>query len=133
MDGERMNAALPIAVVDDDTDIRDLLRDVLSEEGYTPYLFDGTDDTYRGLRDVAPAALILDLHLAQPGAAWALLDHLSTDLTLARAVIVICSGDVTELAEHRRALEGRTYAVLPKPFDIDELGTLLQRLIQQAA
>lgn len=34
---------LPIAVVDDDVAIRDLMRDVLIEEGYRPYLFDGVE------------------------------------------------------------------------------------------
>jgi DNA-binding response OmpR family regulator len=40
-----MTSVLSMAVVDNDPSMRELLRDVLLEEGYRPYLFDGTDGT----------------------------------------------------------------------------------------
>jgi len=123
----------PIAVVDDDPAIRELLRDVLIEEGYTPYLFDGTDGTYQGIRAVSRAAVILDLPLTQSGAAWALLNRLSTDPALEHVAIVICASDATGLAEQSAALQRRTYAVLPAPFDLNDLAALLQRLIHRTA
>lgn len=71
---------ISIAVVDDDAAIRELVRDVLTDEGYTPSLFDGTDGTHDGICAVSPAAIILDLHLGEPDAewAWALLDRIGT-------------------------------------------------------
>ncbi len=131
MDGTKMNTVLPIAVVDDDPAVRELLSDVLIDEGYTPHLFDGTDGTYQGIRAVSPAVVILDLHVGEPDAGWALLNHIGADPALERAAIIICSGDDTGLDEHRAALEGRTHAVLPKPFDLDDLAALLQRLTYQ--
>ena len=122
-----------IAVVDDDAAVRELLGDVLTEEGYTPHLFDGTDGTHHGIRAVSPVAVILDLHLGEPDAGWALLDDIGTDPALEHTAVVICSGDDTGLDEHGAALEGRAHAVLPKPFDLDDLAALLQRLIQEAA
>ncbi len=48
---------ISIAVVDDDAAIRELVRDVLTDEGYTPSLFDGTDGTHDGIRAVSPPPL----------------------------------------------------------------------------
>ncbi len=122
-----------IAVVDDDLAIRELLRDQLTDEGYLPHLFDGTDGTYQGIRAVSPAVVILDLPLTQSGAAWALLNRLSTDPALEHAAIVVCSGNETGLAEQSAALQRHTYAVLPTPFDLNDLTALLPRLIHQTA
>jgi len=119
---------LPVAVVDDDRTIREFLRDVLREEGYVPHLFDGADGTYKGLRALSPAALILDIRLGKPDAGWALLESVSTDPALERTALIICSGDVKGLDAHRPS---RPYAVLPKPFDLDELALLLQELIPE--
>ena len=126
-------AMFSIAVVDDDLAIRELLRDVLTDEGYVPHLFDGMDGTYQGIRAVSPSVIILDLPSTQSGAAWALLNRLSTDPVLAHAAIVVCSGDDAGLAEQSAALQRHTYAVLPTPFDLNDLAALLQRLIHHTA
>ncbi len=120
---------LPIAVVDDDVAIRDLMCDVLTEEGYWPSLFEGAEGVHQGIRAVSPVVIILDLHLGTPDAGWALLNDISTDPLLERAALIICSGDHTGLDTHVGALQGRPFAVLPKPFDLDDLTALLQRLI----
>jgi len=124
--GEGVNVMLPVAVVDDDRTVREFLRDVLIEEGYVPHLFDGADGTYQGIRALSLAAVILDIRLGKPDAGWALLHNISTDPALERTALIICSGDVTGLDAHPLS---RPYAVLPKPFDLDELALLLQELI----
>ncbi len=123
----------PVAVVDDDLAIRELLRDLLIDEGYTPHLFDGMDGTYQGIRAVSPSVIVLDLPSTQSGAAWALLNRLSTDPALEQAAIVVCTSDDTGLVEQSAALQRHTDAVLPMPFDINDLAALLQRLIHQTA
>lgn len=120
---------LPIAVVDDDVAIRNLMHDVLTEEGYRPYLFDGAEGTHQDIRALSPVVIILDIHLGKPDAGWALLNDLSTDPVLEHAALIICSGDHTGLEKQGIARQGRPFAVLPKPFDLDELTALLQRLI----
>jgi DNA-binding response OmpR family regulator len=59
-----------IAVIDDDPACRALLHDVLTEEGYTVHLFPDSATAARCLRDLAPAAIILDIRLENPMAGW---------------------------------------------------------------
>lgn len=120
----------PIGVVDDDDAIRTLLRAVLREEGYTPYVFDGMEGTLARIRAVSPAAVILDLQRDQATVGAALLNGILTDPALERAALIVCANDETALSAHEAALHGRRYAVLPTPFTLDELMTLLTRLLQ---
>jgi len=78
---------------------------------------------------IYPSVIIPDLPLTQAGAAWALLNRLSTDPTQEHAAIVVCTGDDTGLAEHSAALQRHAYAVLPTPFDLNDLAALRPRLI----
>jgi hypothetical protein len=71
--------------------------------------------------------------MVQSGAAWALLHRLSTDPALERAASVVCSGDDTALMEQSAALQRHTDAVVPTPFDLNDLAALLPRLIHHTA
>jgi len=50
-----------IAVVDDDPVFLDLLRALLSEEGYEPHLFHDGLEAYPRIRALAPRVILLDV------------------------------------------------------------------------
>ena len=117
-----------IAVIDDDPACRELLHDLLSEEGYVVHLFPDSATAVRCLRDLAPAAIILDLRLENPTAGWDVLADLQHDPVLHATPILVCSADQIALRERAGELGRQGCTILAKPFDVDELLVLLQHL-----
>jgi DNA-binding response OmpR family regulator len=121
-----------IAVIDDDPACRELLHDLLSEEGYAVHLFPDSVTAARGLRALTPAAVILDLRLESPTAGWEVLAGLRHDPVLHATPVLVCSADRIALHERARELGRQGCMVLAKPFDLDELLVLLQHLARGA-
>jgi len=121
-----------ISVIDDDPACRDLLYDMLREEGYTVHLFPDSATARRCLRDLAPAAIILDVRLENPTAGWEVLADLRHDPVLHATPVLVCSADLSALQGHTADLEWQGCTILAKPFDVDELLVLLVQLARGA-
>jgi DNA-binding response OmpR family regulator len=121
-----------IAVIDDDAACRELLHDLLSEEGYAVHLFADSATAARCLRDVAPAAIILDMRLENPTAGWEVLADLRLDPVLHATPVLVCSADLSALQQRAGDLERQGCAILAKPFNVDDLLVLLQHLARGA-
>ncbi len=107
-----------ILVVDDDAGIRTMLRITLEANGYAVEVNDGSDDPVGG-----PDLVLLDLRLGRTtGADWLEARDLPPDTPI---VLMTASHD------HDPVLRGRvpSSAVLGKPFDLDELLGLIERLL----
>jgi DNA-binding response OmpR family regulator len=121
-----------IAVIDDDAACRELLHDLLSEEGYAVHLFPDSTTAAQRLRDLAPAAIILDMRLESPRAGWEVLADLRHDPVLHATPVLVCSADRIALQERAGELGRQGCMVLAKPFDLDELLVLLQQVARGA-
>ena len=120
-----------IAVIDDDPACRELLHDLLGEEGYAVHLFPDSATARRCLRDLAPAAIILDVRLENPTAGWEVLADLRHDPVLHATPVLVCSADLSDLQERAVDLERQGCTILAKPFDVDELLVLLVQLTRE--
>jgi DNA-binding response OmpR family regulator len=121
-----------IAVIDDDAACRELLHELLSEEGYAVHLFPDSATAARCLRDLAPAAVILDVRLESPTAGWEVLADLRHDPVLHATPVLVCSADRIALQERAGELGRQGCMILAKPFDLEELLVLLQHLARGA-
>ena len=118
-----------IAVINNDTAFLDLMRDLLTEEGYETHSFIQGVNDYTEVRALGPDAIILDIRLEDPEGGWNLLELFRLDPTLTRTPIIVCSADVRALQERTLYLQSQGCHVLPKPFDLDTLlGLLTQAL-----
>jgi DNA-binding response OmpR family regulator len=123
-------AAARTAVVNDDTHFLQLMDELLTEEGYSVQRFLEGGVVYDGIRRQEPDAIILDVRMEHPETGWQLLELFKLDPHLTRKPIIVCSADVSALRERSAYLESKGCAVLPKPFDLDDLLTLLRRLLR---
>lgn len=117
-----------IAVIDDEEVFLDLLRELLSEEGYEPHIFSDGAAAYLRVRALAPAAIILDLRMESPLAGWQLLERLWQDPALCATPVILCSGDLPLLRARAADLRAHGCAHLAKPFDLGDLLALLEEV-----
>jgi len=117
-----------IAVIDDEQVFLDLLQELLSDEGYEPHVFPDGAAAYSRVRDLAPAAIILDMRMESPTAGWQLLERAWQDPALLSTPMILCSGDLPLPRERAADLREHACAHLAKPFDLADLLALLERM-----
>ena len=112
-----MDEQKTVVIVEDTPEIRELLADVLEEEGYHVLpLADGIRAA-ETVRQARADAVLLDLAL--PGKdGRAVLEELYSDPETARVPVIVMSA-------YLHALDGVSYPLVaravPKPFDLDQL------------
>lgn len=111
-----------ILIIDDDHDLLEVLRTILSEEGYAVNIAtDGAVALARLRSGLRPSVILLDLMM--PGMnGWSFREALLADPALAGIPVVVLSGDHRSVSEN--APRDVTYRLL-KPI---ELSTLLDVL-----
>ena len=119
-----------ILIVDDERDIRELVSDILEDEGYATRLVGNSDDCMAAINQEAPALLILDIWLK---------DSRMDGIDILKAVkrdnpdipVVIISGHGNiEIAV--AAIKQGAYDFIEKPFNIDQLMVVVSRAMETA-
>jgi DNA-binding response OmpR family regulator len=113
-----------VLVVDDDPDIADSIRDVLSGGGYQVLVAHAGEEALAQARQHRVRMVLLDWRL--PGApAGEVLVRMLRDVCGVAVPVVVLSADPSSLAEARQA---QVSDYLPKPFDIADLLELVDQL-----
>jgi CheY-like chemotaxis protein len=110
-----------IVVANDDPTYLEMVKELLTTEGYQSVhciVGSGTLDT---IRQLAPALILLDINHTQPGVGWHLLDMLRLHPATARIPIIICSTDPWLIREKGAMLRTLHCETLEKPFDLEML------------
>jgi DNA-binding NtrC family response regulator len=115
---------LNLLIVDDERSIREACREVAQSLGYTAYVADSAEHAYRLLDSQTFDAVLLDLRL--PGAGG--LDALRRiKERRPEAVVVVVTGYGT-VQSAVQAMKNGAYDYVTKPFSVDELKMLLERV-----
>ncbi len=117
-----------ILIVDDERDIRELVADILRDEGYTARLAANSDEAMREVRNAPPALLILDLWLKDSQ-----MDGIAILMTVKREfpevpVVIISGHGNIEIAV--AAIKQGAYDFIEKPFNIDQLLVVIGRAME---
>ena len=120
--------AARILAIDDDGDLLELYRLILTDEGYDVHLCHIGADAYRQVRALDPAVVILDGHIATSAQGGKLFTLLIEEEACYKARLLLCSADSRLVQERGKLLASIGGAVLGKPFNIDELLDLVTRL-----
>jgi DNA-binding NtrC family response regulator len=123
-----------IAVINDDTDFLDLMRDLLEqEEHYEVLICKEWDGAYRFVRDQMPDLIIQDIRIGGEEHGWTILNLLTLDPKTRPIPMIVCSAAIQSLHEHQEWLSQYDIRALPKPFDLDTLLNTIEEMIAERA
>jgi two-component system chemotaxis response regulator CheY len=125
-----------VTVVNDTPDFLELVGDILEGDRYDTTLIDGDrDDAVELIRESDPDVLMIDLRLGSEGlSGWQIAQEIRRDEAFEGLPVLVCSADMQAMAELESDLApNRHVATLRKPFEIDELTTLIDRLLAQSS
>ncbi len=122
--------SLDVLVVDDEKDIRELVSDILKDEGFKPRLASDSLSAFEAIKDRVPAAVILDIWLQGSE-----IDGLGVLEVIKKRypnlpVIMISGHGNIETAIHSIRLGAYDY--IEKPFKEDRILRLVKRAIETA-
>ena len=117
-----------ILIVDDEKDIRQLISDILKDEGYSTRLAANSDQAYGAINDEAPDLVILDIWLKES-------QHDGIDIlkNVRRnnpdiPIVIISGHGNIEIAV--AAIKQGAYDFIEKPFNIDQLMVIIGRAME---
>lgn len=122
-------------VINDNPEFLDLLREVLTDEGYSVQATPGEQLTVDDIVRARPDLVIIDLVLhGNQLRGWEFIALARSDDRLEDVPILVCSGDLQALEHRAQELQQRalTY-VLPKPFALEELEAMVSRALARDA
>ena len=117
-----------ILIVDDERDIRELVSDILIDEGYTTRLAANSDECMKQISGEPPALLILDIWLKDSQLDGIdILKSVKRDKPEIPIVIISGHGNI-EIAV--AAIKQGAYDFIEKPFNIDQLLVVIRRAME---
>ncbi|ASM72442.1 MULTISPECIES: sigma-54-dependent transcriptional regulator [Roseobacteraceae] len=117
-----------ILIVDDERDIRELISDILKDEGFATRLAGNSDEAMSAINTEAPALMILDIWLKDSRMDGIdILKSVKRDNPDVPVVIISGHGNI-EIAV--AAIKQGAYDFIEKPFNIDQLLVVIRRAME---
>lgn len=117
-----------VVIVDDDPDFTHLVGELLRDQGYDVAACDDDQQALQCVIDCDADLVILDLRMSSRESGWRILDNLSHDPRTRGVPVIISSAALDDLSSRADELRDRGVETLAKPFDIDDLLTMIDRL-----
>jgi CheY-like chemotaxis protein len=119
-----------IALINDDTVFLELMRELLeADEGYQVSIRKEWDGAYEFIKETQPDLVIQDITIGGQERGWTILNLLTLDPDTRPIPIIVCSAAIQSLHDHQPILDRFGITALPKPFDLDELLSTVERVI----
>jgi two-component system nitrogen regulation response regulator NtrX len=117
-----------ILITDDERDIRELISDILKDEGFTTRLAANSDECMKAIVETPPALMILDIWLKDSNMDGIdILKAVKRDHPDIPIVIISGHGNI-EIAV--AAIKQGAYDFIEKPFNIDQLMVVIRRAME---
>ena len=118
-----------IVVVDDDQQLADLMREFLSDEGYTVEVCSHGDQAFAVIRSLLPDLIILDVRMAEIGG-LGVLYLLSTDPQTRAIPVLMCTAvSAGEMQPWQEVLDQKGVPILYKPFELAQLANQIEAML----
>ncbi|MDJ0859336.1 MAG: sigma-54 dependent transcriptional regulator, partial [Dinoroseobacter sp.] len=119
-----------ILIIDDERDIRELISDILKDEGYATRAVGNADDCMAAIEEDPPGLMILDIWLKDSN-----MDGIDILVRVKRErpeipIVIISGHGNIEIAV--AAIKQGAYDFIEKPFNIDQLLVVVKRAMEAA-
>jgi two-component system, NtrC family, nitrogen regulation response regulator NtrX len=122
--------ALDVLVVDDESDIRDLISDILKEEGFLPRAAANSQQVFNQISEKVPNAIILDIWLQGSDLdGLGILELIKKRYPLMPVIIISGHGTIETAVT---AIKIGAYDYIEKPFTHEKLMIVLRRACEAA-
>jgi CheY-like chemotaxis protein len=123
-----------IGLLEDDLAIQEMLRLLLQSEGYEVVAYASAEECLSELHKAVlqsgapcPGLLMIDLHLTKSFSGLTVIEHLRADARLELLPVILMTASAFI---DKQDLQRLRVKLLPKPFDIDEIISLVSALTQ---
>jgi len=122
--------ALDILVVDDEADIRDIISDILKDEGFSSRTAANSTQVFKAISEKTPSAIILDIWLQGSELdGLGILEIVKKQYPLMPVIVISGHGTIETAVS---AIKMGAYDYLEKPFTHDKLMIILKRACEAA-
>lgn len=122
--------AAEVLIVDDEADIRELISDILKDEGYATRLASSSDTALRALAERVPSALVLDIWLQGSELdGLGILELVKKKYPDLPVIMISGHGNIETAVSSIRM---GAYDFIEKPFEEDRLLLVMQRALEAA-
>ena len=119
-----------IIVINDDTAFLELMHELLQdEEGYDVLICREWEDAHAFVKEHRPNLVILDIRMGGEETGWTILNLLTLDPATRPIPVIVCSAAIQSLHEQQPWLDKFGICALPKPFDLDMLLEMVNRVL----
>jgi CheY-like chemotaxis protein len=120
-----------IAVFEDDPWNLALIECALTEEGYRVAALSQRTNISRLTVSERPALIIMDTSIGRGTLDWRAIGATLPEPGTDRIPVIICTADSTFLRRNEEVLLAKGYALVKKPFDVDELLCLVSSTLDR--
>ena len=122
--------ALDILIIDDEADIRDIISDILKDEGFTSRSVANSAQAFKAIEERVPNAMILDIWLQGSELdGLGILEIVKKRYPLMPVIVISGHGTIETAVS---AIKIGAYDYLEKPFTQDKLMIVLKRACEAA-
>ena len=124
------NMALDVLIIDDEADIRDLISDILKDEGFSSRSASSSEQAFKSIAEKTPSAIILDIWLQGSDLdGLGILEIVKKQYPLMPVIVISGHGTIETAVS---AIKLGAYDYLEKPFTHDKLMIVLKRACESA-
>lgn len=122
-----------IAVVNDDHTFLELMETLLEEENYRVHTLRESAGAYQTIRRQKPELVVLDIRLGDPDDGFRVLELIRLDPSTKDIPVIICTADSSYLCDNEKQLQRMRCDILPKPFDLEQLLSLIAQCLVRSS
>lgn len=118
-----------ILVINDTQEILEIFRDILEGEGYETLLYSYAIRDMEEIKRLKPNLIIVDFFFNEQKEGWQMVQKLKLHKETASLPIIVCTAAEQAVREIEGYLQAKGIALVPKPFDIDDLLQAVQQAL----
>jgi CheY-like chemotaxis protein len=114
-----------IVVTNTDLSFLEMIREFLEDEGYAVEIVEEEDQAFELIKERQPALVILELLILDPERGLMVLNKMRLDPQTTHIPVIIASTATQLVRDNEAHLRAKRCDILLKPFDLEELLTMV--------